>query len=73
MQEAHWMMIVGVVLLPLAISVFRKPDWFMQGRAAQRWQTVLGKDKTLFVIRYISSTALLLIGLFLLYYGYTKL
>jgi hypothetical protein len=73
MSESHWMIIVGIVLFPLAVLAYKKPELFMHGRRSGFWLDVLGEEKTKKLIKYFSVPLVVLIAIFLILGGSLQL
>ena len=69
MSESHWMILMGILLLPVAAFAFKKPEFFMKGRRSGFWLKLLGEEKAKKLIRYFSVPLVLLIAIFLIMGG----
>jgi hypothetical protein len=63
------MLLIGILLLPVAVLAFKKPEIFMYGRRSGFWLGLLGKEKTKKIIRYFSVPLVLLIATLLILVG----
>jgi hypothetical protein len=73
MSESHGMIIVGIILIPVAVFAFKKPEFFMRGRRSGFWLDVLGEEKTEKLIKYFSVPLVVLIALLLIIGGLLEL
>lgn len=69
MTQAHWMIVVGLLLLPVSVIAFKKPELFMRGRRSGFWLKILGEEKTKKLIRYFSVPLVVLIAAVLIVAG----
>lgn len=73
MREAHWMILIGVVLIPFAVFVFRRPELFLSSGKSKLWVRMIGEEKTKKVVQYLTVPVLILAALFLILYGASEL
>jgi len=63
------MIVVGLLLLPVSVIAFKKPELFMRGRRSGFWLKILGEEKTKKLIRYFSVPLVVLIAAVLIVAG----
>ena len=73
MREGHWIIIAGIVVLAAAVLGFKHPELFLHGRRSGFWAETIGEEKTKKMIRYFSVPLTVLIGLFVILMGLSKL
>ncbi len=73
MQEEHWMIVAGILIIPLNVFAFKKPEFFLKFRDSQRLIKWIGEERTIKVIRYFSVPLMSLIALFLIGFGISRL
>ncbi len=69
MTESHWLLLIGIILIPFAYFAFRKPEKFLIGSKARMWVKLIGEAKTIKMVRYVSSPLCLGLGIFLIMKG----
>ena len=73
MSESFWMILVGILIIPVAALAFKKPELFMRGRRSGFWLKLLGEEKTKKLIRYFSVPLVLLVAFILIVGGFLSM
>lgn len=66
-MEAIGMAIGAVVCLLFAFIGIKKPEWALKSRKSQFWVRLIGEQKTLLIIKYVSVPLLFVLAAFCSY------
>ena len=73
MSEGLWIIVVGIGVLAVAVLGFKHPELFLHGRRSGFWAETIGEEKTKKLIRYFSVPLTVIIGVFVILVGVSKL
>ena len=73
MSEGLWIIVAGIGVLAFAAFGFKHPELFLHGRRSGFWVETIGEEKTKKLIRYFSVPLTVLIGVFVILVGLSKL
>ncbi len=65
-MEVRWGLVAGALgLFGLSLFAFKKPHLFLDGKRSKFWVGVLGKERAVLMVKYVSVPLVALVALFL--------